>query len=276
MSRFLPVFFNRRSDVRETLYENGLPDWFIRRAQQYAANWIEILWNLRDGSFFFPPSNIYAEEIKPLEGVTSDPHWHDDPVDFGEFYIQKLAAFICTQSGSDSVLRSLQLDGFELDKANLRLVPIEGPVSAQEEEDRLTSLVLSSGLPQSQIILKHIQDASSLYTEGKDQPSLGQSRNIIQALIDEISTETSTHGQHSASLPGGTGPRIGYLKDVGFLTVDEQTAFNSAWATLSAGSHPGVPEREQVRIGLILALEFGQLLLMKFSNWRVNSCQRFK
>src|SRR5271166_2119699 len=123
MSRFLPVLFDRRSDVRETLYENGFPDWFAKRSQQYGGNWIEILWNLRDGTFFFPPNNMYAEEHAPLEGVTSDPNWNDDPVDLGEYYIQKMAAFVCTQSGSDSVLRSLQLDGFEVDKANLRLVP---------------------------------------------------------------------------------------------------------------------------------------------------------
>jgi hypothetical protein len=56
------------------------------------------------------------------------------------------------------------------------------------------------------------------------------------------------------------------LRNVGFFTPDEQAALNSAWGSLSAGAHPGVPEREQARIGLILALEFGQLLLMKFTN----------
>jgi hypothetical protein len=61
-------------------------------------------------------------------------------------------------------------------------------------------------------------------------------------------------------LPGGTGNRIEFLTKVGFFTSDEQTAFNSAWGSLSAGSHAGVPEREQARIGLVLALEFGQLI----------------
>lgn len=114
-----------------------------------------------------------------------------------------------------------------------------------------------------------------LFEVGKVHPSLGESRNIIQALIDGISTETAAHGKHSAKLPGGTSNRIGYLKDVGFLTPDEQAAFNSAWGTLSAGSHPGVPEREQARIGLVLALEFGQLLLMKFTNWKANAYRGF-
>jgi hypothetical protein len=41
-------------------------------------------------------------------------------------------------------------------------------------------------------------------------------------------------------------------------------------------AHPGVPEREQARIGLILALEFGQLLLMKFTNWKAKAYLCFK
>jgi hypothetical protein len=49
-----------------------------------------------------------------------------------------------------------------------------------------------------------------------------------------------------------------------------------AWGSLSAGAHPGVPEREQARIGLILALEFGQLLLVKFTNWKANAYLCFK
>jgi hypothetical protein len=171
MSRFLPVFFNGRSDVREILCENDFPDWFIRRTQQYAWNWLDVLLDLKRGTFFFIQGSF--GDPRPIAEVTYDSHWDGDLVRLGEFYVQKMAAFICTQSGSDSVLRSLELEGLDVDMKNLTLVPIEGPVSAQEEEDRLTTLVKNSGLPQSQIVLKHIQDASSLYTEGKDQPSLG-------------------------------------------------------------------------------------------------------
>lgn len=73
---------------------------------------------------------------------------------------------------------------------------MEGPVSAQAEEDRLTRIVKTAGLPARNIILKHIEDAHSLYAEGKDHPSLNESRNLIQALIDGISTETSITTLH--------------------------------------------------------------------------------
>ena len=178
-------------------------------------------------------------------------------------------------SESESLLRSLQWDGFDVNRDKLLLVPLEGPVTAQEKEDRLTGLVKKSGIASGATILKHVTDAQSLYADGKDHASLNESRSLIQALIDGISTETDAHGTHSTKLPGGTSNRIEFLTEVGFFTPDEQAAFNSAWGSLSAGSHPGVPEREQARIGLVLALEFGQLWLLKFTNWRANAHQNF-
>jgi hypothetical protein len=189
--------------------------------------------------------------------------------------MQRLASFATTLPTGESVLRSLQLDGFDVNLEKLALIPLEGPVSVRQEEDALTSLVKKSGVPDGGTILKHIADAHGLYAEGKYHPSLNESRNLIQALIDGISTETDAHGGHAIKLPGGTGPRIGFLTNVGFFTPDEQASFNSAWGSLSAGSHPGVPDREQARIGLVLALEFGQLLLLKFTNWKSNSHRSF-
>jgi hypothetical protein len=171
--------------------------------------------------------------------------------------------------------RSNVVARIEVDETTLSLVPLEGPVSAREEEDRLTALVKNSGVPDENTVLKHIGDASSQYTSGNYHASLNESRSLIQALIDGISIETDRHGEHSAKLPGGTGNRIEFLTRVGFFTPDEQAAFNSAWGSLSAGSHPGVPEREQSRIGLVLSLEFGQLLLLKFTDWRANAYKTF-
>lgn len=114
-----------------------------------------------------------------------------------------------------------------------------------------------------------------MYAQGKDHPSLNESRNLIQALIDGISTETNAHGKHTVGLPGSTKDRIEYLTRIGFFMPDEEAAFKSGWGSLSAGSHPGVPQREQARIGLVLALELGQLLLIKFDNWKANAYRAF-
>jgi hypothetical protein len=213
MKRIFDVCLGGSRDIREILYENGFPDWLIRRSQEYARNWIEVLWDLRNGTFFFARGAFC--DARPITQAMDDPHWDGDFADLGESYIQRLAAFACTQATTESLLRQLQLDGFDVNTRNLTLVPIEGPVSAQEEEGRLTQLVKSTGLPQSQAVLKHIEDAFLLYTEGNYHPSLGESRNIIQALIDGISTETAAQAKHSTKLPGPMKDRIEYLTKVG-------------------------------------------------------------
>jgi hypothetical protein len=273
MTRVFDTFINRTINYGELLYEKDFPDWFVIQAAQRGWDWVSILLALRRGGFFFVRTTAgFRQSIVPdHEHSLTD----DEAKLFGEGLIRKLAAFACTLPASESLMRSLQLDGFEVNKEKLKLVPLEGPVSAAEEEDRLTRLVKISGIPDSATILRHIADAQSLYSEGKDHPSLNESRSLIQALIDGISTETDTHGKHKTKLPGGTGPRIEFLTKVGFFTADEQAAFNSAWGSLSAGSHPGVPDSDQARIGLVLAFEFGQLLLLKFANWRSNGYKKF-
>ena len=228
---------------------------------------------LRRGAFFYSNST-YAT---PGETIIPEQRFLEPERAkvLGEYFIQKLAAFACTLASSDSLMRSIQLDGFDLDTAKLKLIPLEGPVSVQQEADRLSSLVNNCGIPNPDVVLRHIQDAQLLYADGKDHPSLGESRNVIQSLIDGISAETAAHGKHTTKLPGGTSNRIDYLAQVGFLTNNEKAAFNSAWGTLSAGSHPGVPEREQARIGLTLGLEFGQLLMLKLANWKRNGYRKF-
>jgi hypothetical protein len=259
------------TNYTETLYANNFRDWFVRHAGEfYRWNWTRILIDMRNGRFFQNPYSYGASS-----SITGEYLSETSAKGLGEFLIQRLAAFATALPSGEPVLRSLQLDGFDVDRANLKLVPLEGPVNAQQEEDRLNRLVKDSGLPNSTVVLAHIHDAHSLYVEGRYHPSLGESRNIIQSLIDEISTETEAHGGHTTNLPGGTGNRIRYLREVAFFTPDDEAAYGAGWGTLSAGSHPGVPEREQARIGLVLALEFGQLLLIKFTNWKANAYRGF-
>jgi hypothetical protein len=273
LKRVFEAIINRNSNYGDLLYERDFPDWFVIHATQaHSWDWTSMLVELRRGAFFF------VQDITGWQTciVNDRPDLTPEQAKLlGEAYIQRLAAFATTLPGSDSLLRSLQLDGFDVNKERLRLVPLEGPVSAAEEEDRLTKLAKTSGIPDSGIVLKHMADAHSLYTDGKYHSSLNESRNLIQALIDGISVETDRHGKHSTGLPGGTANRVDYLSHVGFFTPDEKAALLSGWGSLSAGSHPGVPEREQARIGLILAFEFAQLLMLKFGNWRANAYRAF-
>jgi hypothetical protein len=254
----------------EELYAADFPDWFVVHASSsYGWEWQNILISLKNGDFFFGAS--YFNDIS----ITGEYLSRENAKALGEGLIRRLAAFATTLSSGESVYHSLQLDGYDVDKNKLKLIPLEGFISAAQEEDALSTLVKQSGISNGHILLKHIEDAHKLYIDAKFHPSLNESRNLIQFLIDETSTDTHKSGKHSVGMPGGTANRIEYLKKVNFLTNDEEAAYKAAWSSLSAGSHPGVPEREQARIGLILALEFAQLLLLKLKSWRLNGYSKF-
>lgn len=255
------------------LYENDFPDWFLTQAASfYEFNWDRILPDLRSGRFF-TATNSYFE--LPSWNITGEYLTDREARALGEHFIEMLAALATTLPHGDSIANALQLDGLSVDVQKLRLIPLDGPVSAKEEETALSALVNRTGITDASTILKHMADADGLYLDEKYHPSLNESRNLVQSLIDNIGGDTHKSGVHSAGFPGGTANRIEYLRTVSFLTADEMAALKSAWGALSAGSHPGVPEREEARIGLILALEFSQLLLLKFEDWKCCGYKRF-
>ena len=93
-----------------------------------------------------------------------------------------------------------------------------------------------------------MSDAHEFFVQGKDHASIGESRNFVQALIDDIGATTNANGGHSVGYPSGTANRLRYLESVGFFAADEKTALGLAWGFLSAGSHSGIPTRDEPRI----------------------------
>jgi hypothetical protein len=254
------------------LYESEFPDSFITHAEKrYHFNWDQILRDLREGKFFFVSADGQGATIFGGGKYFT----LNDAKNLGESMIQRLAALLCTRPGGETLHRALELDGYGVNADKLELEPLEGIVSQHEEEDKFTQLIQSVGLPNEAITLKHLGHATTLYRFGNDLPSLNESRNFLQALIDGISTETDSLGDHPTALPVSTESRLQYLREIGFFTADEEAAFTSTLRALALGSHPGVPKREQARIGLVLAIEFGQLLMLKFKSWKANQCRQF-
>jgi len=261
------------ADIGELLYEGNFPDWFVTHSRSmYSFDWSKILPDVRNAQFFFPDSYFSA----PGANITGLPYMSQQEAEVrGESLLRRLAAFAATLPSGQSVERSLELDGLRVDKKNLKLLPFDSVTSEGEEEERVVSLVNQSGLTSSTVVLQHIGDARELFVQQKDHPSIGEARNFVQALIDGISADTHAHGGHAIGYPGATANRLKYLEDVGFFTADEKTAVGSAWGFLSAGTHPGIPSRDEARIALILSLEFGVMLLLKFSNWKANAFRAF-
>ena len=263
------------ADIELFFYENGFANWFITHARSsYGFDWLQIIAALRSGRFFFPQNSYFSV---PGETIIPDQRFLGQGAAqaMGEEHVEHLTALAATLSQGEDVRRSLELEGLRVDAGKLTIEPAGSLVNEQQEENLLVGLVKQGRLQNEDVILRHLGDAHELFVQGKDHASIGESRNLIQALIDDISAATNANGGHSVGYPAGMANRLQYLQDVGFFTTDEKTAFGTAWGFLSAGSHPGIPSRDEARIGLILSLEFGQLLLLKFANWAANGFQAF-
>lgn len=212
---------------REKLFEGGFPDWLIEGAAIRSFNWALII-----------PA-LYSGKFKTDSDVA-------------------VPAAIAHQI----LRRSLQLDGFDVASGGMR--PLDGPVSVEEEATRLTATLKRSKLGRQNVILKHLADAEEHFDEGKHHSAIGESRSALQAVIEETVAILETRvGRRSGS---GTANEIDFLAREGLLSADEQQAYRSAWGFLSSGNHPGIPPEEAGRIGMILCLEFIQILLIKGEN----------
>jgi hypothetical protein len=256
-------------DFYNWLYEHDFPDWFLTHAlSYYSFEWREIIVAVRNGDFFFSSTSL-AGSVSIL-GVHID---RREAIRSGAQLLERLAVLSTTLNGAEELKRSIEVDGFEPDIKTLRLRPLSGPVSVGGEQSRADAL--ASNLDNPKIANTHSGDATKLFIAGDFHPSLNESRAFVQEIIDQISAATDKHVSHSFGLPGGTANRIEYLRKAGFLSSDEEAAFKAAWGMLSAGSHPGLPLQEEARIGLVLALELGQILLIKLAPWKANAYKHF-
>jgi hypothetical protein len=164
-----------------------------------------------------------------------------------------------TRSAKESLRLSLQLDGYEVGGG--KIGSIDGPVSVEEEKSRLLRDLKASRLARQQVISKHVTDAETLYADGKHHPAMAEARSALQAVIeDTVALLEANVGKRSG---GTTKDKIDFMAQHGFLSPDEPNAFFSAWGFLCSGNHPGMSSEDEGRIGIILCLEFIQILLIK-------------
>ncbi len=229
---------------RQKLFEWGFPGWLVQGAAERSFNWTRIIPDLYMGSFS-------TKSHPPIPAMLAKQMLH------------RLTALALTEAEDASVREdvrlSLQLDGFELGTNGLRAV--DGPVSVEEERSRLIASLNGCRLGRKDVISKHIADAEDLFNNGKHHSAIGEARSALQAVIEEtVKLVEERTRQRSGS---GTVNQVDFLAREGVFTPDEQQAFRAAWAFLSSGNHPGVPPEEDGRIGMILCLEFIQILLLK-------------
>jgi hypothetical protein len=256
------------------LFEHEFPEEVVQHAEKhYKFDWDRIVRSLDTGEFFFTEWGPIVPEMPQKDAEI-----------LGPVILTGIAAILAADAlgpegpvkGSlknriDPLIRSIEHDGFSVDAKNLKLIPLEGPISHEEEESRLAQLISTSRLQNAQVIKTHLEAAVENYvsgTQATDHASLGESRTLFQAVVDGISEGIDKSGKATVGLPGGTANRFEYLEKNGLVASDERTMLGSGWGFLSAGNHPGLPSRELARMGLLFSLELSQMLIMKWLHWK--------
>jgi len=120
----------QKVNYMELLYANDFRDWFVGQADTYYRwNWTEILMELRNGHFFFASSGYWTTATNITGAYLSE----NDARLLGEDLIQRLAALATSLPTGKNVLRSLQLDGFDVNREKLTLIPLEGAVVLRQK-----------------------------------------------------------------------------------------------------------------------------------------------
>jgi hypothetical protein len=229
---------------RAKLFECGFPNWLTDYFAFRGMNWTLVIPELFSGS------------IKTKDGLVVESLLCNQ-------MLRNLTVMAYGESKSrpakENIRLSLQLDGYDVNGA--KIGSIDGPVSVAEEKSRLLKDLRASRLGRQDVISKHITDSEDLFSEGKHHPAIGEARSALQAVIEE--TVVLLEATVSKRSGGGTKNQIDFMAQHGFLSSDEQSAFLSAWGFLCSGNHPGLSSEDEGRIGMILCLEFIQILLAK-------------
>ncbi|MGB2625468.1 MAG: hypothetical protein WAK20_01655 [Candidatus Acidiferrum sp.] len=225
------------------LFEEALPGWFREVAPSYNYNWSIIVPLLFEG------------HLKTVDDASvGDVLCH--------VALRRLVVMVLVEKGIpdvEAVRMSVQADGFT--GAQKELVPIDGPVSVEQEKSRLLADLKVSKLGNKEVIAVHVKDAVEHFANGKHHSAIGEARTALESAIDE--TVILLELRHSKKSGCGTGNKIPFMEETRFLSSDEKSAFLAAWGFLCSGNHPGISTEEQGRIGVILSLEFLQILIIK-------------
>jgi hypothetical protein len=229
---------------RTKLFEYQFPEWLSKVVGEWSADWTSVVPQIRSGVV------VSYKEINI--GTT-----------IGYSILLRLIAMVLQEPNHPNLIeqlrRSLQLDGFDF--ANQQLLPIDTPISAENEKNALLAMLKQSKIGRKDIISKHIIDAQELFTAGKHHPAINEGRSAFQAIIEEVVTLAET--KFSRRSGAGLKNQAEFLEQNGVLSADERAAVLSAWGFLSSGSHPGLSQEEHGRIGTIFSLEFCQIMLVK-------------
>jgi len=164
--------------------------------------------------------------------------------------------------------RCLQLDGYVVDQN--KLTQTDPSISdAPPLEDELTEALDASNLTNVATVIKKIDDSSVAFRSSP--PNYNACLNDIRIALETLAKSIAVTRQTDSSPPydqSKWGSIISFLKQVGFITQEEEKGLAGVYGFVSPGSHRplGIPEEQMARLGRSLALGMCWFLVKSYQN----------
>ncbi len=159
----------------------------------------------------------------------------------------------------------LLIDGYiAQDKRLLQADP--SIADAAPMEDDLITALRTSGAPQRDAIIGKINDSAEAFRSSPPDynAALTNARVALEALAADVAADVAHYQQSAAKYdPAKWGEIIGFLRNSGEITVEEEKGLAGVFGFLSPGAHRplGIPENQMARLGRSFALNMCWFLL---------------
>ncbi|HMN14361.1 MAG TPA: hypothetical protein PKD55_18750 [Bellilinea sp.] len=164
--------------------------------------------------------------------------------------------------------RCLQLDGYIVE--NKKITQTDPSISdAPPLEDDLIEALMASGLSEADAIAKKINDSSESFRSSP--PNYNACLNDIRVALESLARAIAVTRQ-AAGTPSYDqtkwGSVVSFLKQVEFITQEEEKGLAGVFGFVSPGSHRplGIPEEQMARLGRSLALGMCWFLVKSYQS----------
>ncbi len=175
-----------------------------------------------------------------------------------------------TETKDEELIRSLELDGFQLKNGKLIYTEVE-ILDTNKETGILEELYGSLGLNNKETALHHLNLSVEHYINGKWDDSISNSRKFMECCLREIASLHSLK-KHNMELPNRNyeSPRDvrDYLERENLLETKEKNATAAIYGLLSnTGSHPYIADSDQARLLRHLSLTLSQFVMLRLEGF---------
>lgn len=170
-----------------------------------------------------------------------------------------------------SLKKQLELDGY-IYRDGVLYFSESSVIKEKEEQSYLQLLINSLPLNNKIIILNHLDLSEEHYLNGKWGDSISNSRNFLEAILDNVAQYIHTKKHLVTKTPDRAVKVRDFLEEQGFINAKEKEAIYRMYGLVSeTGAHPNMAEQDEARLMRHLCLTFSQYILLTFETYLKNN-----